>query len=65
MSDFLRLTRRDSVESKPDQSGERSRIISAINSRITQGDYADSLEVKVALLSHLIVTVWQDLKEGK
>lgn len=65
MTDFLRLDRREPTERVVERASERGRVISALNTRITQGDYADSLETRIALLSHLIVTVWQDLKEGK
>jgi hypothetical protein len=64
MKDFLGLDQREPPKQVVEQAAERSRVIAALNRRITQGDYADSLEVKIALLSHLIVTVWQDLKEG-
>lgn len=63
MSDFLRLELLEATPQALERATERSRVIAALNRRITQGDYADSLEVKIALLSHLIVTVWQDLKE--
>lgn len=65
MSDFLRLELLEATPQAVERATERCRVIAAINSRITQGDFADSLEVKIALLSHLIVTVWQDLKESK
>jgi hypothetical protein len=37
--------------------------IANLHNRITRGDCADSLEVKVMLLAHLIYTIYADLKD--
>jgi len=41
----------------------RSAAIANLHGRVTSRDYADSLELRVQLLAHLIYLTYADLKE--
>jgi hypothetical protein len=44
-------------------SAARSAAIANLHGRITSRDYADSLELRVQLLAHLIYLTYADIKE--
>jgi hypothetical protein len=60
--DPLGLTEMPTPQIAREQRAAPLHSITELHKRITSRDYADSLEVKVMLLAHLIYTVYADLK---
>jgi hypothetical protein len=63
MNDPLNLTTTPPPENIRAQRAAPHPFITQLNTRIASNYFADSLETKVVLLSHLIYHIYRDLKE--